>query len=211
MTAPDYAASALLGVCMVSFFVVNIFNIRHGTRSRRGIETYAEAPEPSAFLEYLAGFATALVFLLSAFYVILTFSGYLYDWPLAALQFSELFYLKIVGIVLTVGGYGLFIWSVLARGRYSVSWNMPRNHKLVTWGPYRYVRHPSYTGYFLMFIGLFLVWMNLIAAIPLLGIIGYGRIAGHEEQLLVKRFGEAYTTYQSTTGRFIPRMHRARQ
>jgi methanethiol S-methyltransferase len=103
-----------------------------------------------------------------------------------------------------VAGSVLFMWSVLARGRYSVSWSMPIDQKLVTCGPYRYIRHPSYTSYFLMFLGLFLVWFNLLALILFLGIPGYVRVSQREERMLVLRFGEAYVDYQKKTDRFLP-------
>jgi protein-S-isoprenylcysteine O-methyltransferase Ste14 len=57
-----------------------------------------------------------------------------------------------------------------------------------------------------MFVGLFLTWFNLLAAIPLLGIPGYVRIAKREEEMLELRFGNAYTEYQRKTGRFLPRL-----
>jgi len=206
LTFLAYLASAVLATCMMTFFVVNVFNIRRGIRSRRGIETFAEVPEPSGYLEYLAEVATVLLFLLSALYIALTLFGVLNTWSLALIQLGDFEYIQALGVVISVAGYLLFIWSVLARGRYSVSWSMPRDQKLVTWGPYRYIRHPSYTGYFLMFLGLILIWLNLIAAIPLLGAIGYVKIAEREEQLLTKRFGEEYIAYQGRTGRFVPKI-----
>lgn len=82
---------------------------------------------------------------------------------------------------------------------------MPENHKLVTWGPYRYVRHPAYLAYFILFIGLPLTLLNLIAIIPLIAVPGYIRIANIEEALLTKRFGNEYQRYQQATGKFFPK------
>jgi len=61
-----------------------------------------------------------------------------------------------VGTAIFAAGSALFSWSVLSRGRHSVSCAIPIDQKLVTWGPSRYVRYPSYTGYFLKLVGLFL-------------------------------------------------------
>lgn len=102
------------------------------------------------------------------------------------------------------------MWSVVARGRYSVAWEMPEDQQLVTGGPYRYVRHPSYLGYSLMFSGLFLVWLNLIALAPMVGIPGYVALAKPEEELLMSRFGQRYREYMRSTGRFIPRIGRGK-
>jgi protein-S-isoprenylcysteine O-methyltransferase Ste14 len=115
-------------------------------------------------------------------------------------------YIQILGLLLTFFGYFLFVWSVVSRGRYAVSWGMSENHKLVTWGPYRYVRHPSYLGYFLMFLGFFLYWTNMFTLIPLVAIPGYYWVTFDEERLLTQRFGDEYAEYQKKTGRFIPKL-----
>jgi len=113
---------------------------------------------------------------------------------------------QIVGLVLTGAGYFLFIWSVIARARYAVSWAMTENHRLVTWGPYRYVRHLSYLGYFLMFLGLFFTWPNFLTLFPLIAIPGYVRVTVEEERFLLLRFGDQFLEYQRRTGRFIPKL-----
>ncbi|HIE23589.1 MAG TPA: hypothetical protein EYP68_05105 [Candidatus Korarchaeota archaeon] len=58
--------------------------------------------------------------------------------------------LRWAGLGLMVFGFFLFGWSVIVRGRHAVSWQMPWGHVLVTWGPYAFVRHPSYLSYFIM-------------------------------------------------------------
>ena len=57
-----------------------------------------------------------------------------------------------------------------------------------------------------MFSGLFLVWLNLIALAPIVGIPGYVTLAKPEEELLIFRFGQMYRDYMRSTGRFIPRI-----
>jgi protein-S-isoprenylcysteine O-methyltransferase Ste14 len=111
----------------------------------------------------------------------------------------------VIGVALETIGYFLFLWSVFERGRYATSWEMYEDHKLVTSGPYHYVRHPSYLAYFLLFFGLFFLLLNLVALIPLVAIPGYVRITKYEEQLLVERFGSEYVEYQERTGRFLPK------
>ncbi len=139
-------------------------------------------------------------------YLFLVFTGLIFglrDFPFL-FQFPFIFSIQIVGLVLTSVGYFVFVWSVAVRGRYAVSWAMPENQRLVTSGPYRYVRHPSYLGYFLMFFGLFFLWPNLFTLLPLVAIPGYFRVTFEEERLLVRRFGDEYVEYQRKTGRFIP-------
>ena len=110
---------------------------------------------------------------------------------------------------MTAFGYFLYIWSVLARGQYATSWAMPEDQKLVTWGPYRYVRHPSYLAYFILFIGLFLILLNLIALVPLIAVPGYVHIATVEEELLIRRFGEEYIAYRDATGKIFPKIKKS--
>jgi protein-S-isoprenylcysteine O-methyltransferase Ste14 len=83
---------------------------------------------------------------------------------------------------------------------------MPAGHKLVDWGPYRYVRQPSYLAYFLMFIGFLLMWHNALALIPLIAIPGYVLITHSEEKMLETRFGDRYVEYKKNVGRFLPKM-----
>jgi protein-S-isoprenylcysteine O-methyltransferase Ste14 len=81
---------------------------------------------------------------------------------------------------------------------------MSQDHRLVTWGPYKYVRHPSYLAYFFLFFGFFLTWLN-IAAIPCFAAIpGYVLNIDTEEKMLIERFGDEYMSYQRRTGRFFP-------
>jgi protein-S-isoprenylcysteine O-methyltransferase Ste14 len=198
----------VIALCLLAFYGVSITNVFMGLRQTRGIERRAEVSPPSerdAFF-LLAVASTFSLFILSVLYVLLAWLGLETAFPLGLVQLPYDAGLQLVGLAVFVIGSGLFIWSVLARGRYSVSWAMPVDHKLITTGPYRYIRHPSYTGYFFMFVGLFLTWFSLLAAIPLSGIPGYVRIAKREEEMLVLRFGNAYAEYQRKTGRFLPRL-----
>jgi protein-S-isoprenylcysteine O-methyltransferase Ste14 len=59
-----------------------------------------------------------------------------------------------------------------------------------------------------MFFGFFLIWLNLVAMLPLVAIPGYVQLTAKEEELLTRRFGEEYLRYQKTTGRFFPKRRR---
>ncbi|NIQ07584.1 MAG: isoprenylcysteine carboxylmethyltransferase family protein, partial [Candidatus Korarchaeota archaeon] len=70
----------------------------------------------------------------------------------------------------------------------------------------RYIRHPSYLGYFLMFFGIFALWPNGLTLIPLVAVPGYYSLTFVEEKLLIQRFGEEYLEYMRKTGRFLPKI-----
>jgi methanethiol S-methyltransferase len=78
---------------------------------------------------------------------------------------------------------------------------------LVTEGVYARMRHPQYTGLFLITIGMLVQWPTLITALtwPLL-ILVYYRLARREEREVEAQFGDAYRRYKTEVPMFIPRM-----
>ncbi|MBI3752836.1 MAG: isoprenylcysteine carboxylmethyltransferase family protein [Deltaproteobacteria bacterium] len=78
---------------------------------------------------------------------------------------------------------------------------------LVKEGPYAYVRHPQYSGLFLIMIGMLIQWPTIITALmfPVL-IFVYYRLAKREEDEMMKQFGDEYKQYQEGTPMFIPRI-----
>jgi len=75
---------------------------------------------------------------------------------------------------------------------------------LVSDGIYAYVRHPQYTGLFLVIIGFLIQWPTLLTVImaPIL-LYAYAHLARIEEKRAVKEFGEAYVDYARTTPAFF--------
>lgn len=203
----ENVVAMFLFICLGCFFSVNLHNILKGREVKRGEKVYAEVERPSGSIICLAAVGTIVYFLEVVLYLFLALTGFIhifYGFPFH-FKFPFAFYFQIVGLFSTAVGYFLFIWSVIVRGRYAVSWEMPENQRLVTQGPYRFIRHPSYLGYFLMFSGLFFLWPNLFTLFPLIAIPGYYRVTFDEERLLVERFGGEYMEYQRKTGRFIPK------
>lgn len=82
---------------------------------------------------------------------------------------------------------------------------------LVTGGPYAYVRHPQYSGLFLVMIGMLIQWPTIITALmfPVL-IFVYYHLSEREESEMILMFGEEYTRYAEKTPMFIPKLKRER-
>jgi protein-S-isoprenylcysteine O-methyltransferase Ste14 len=205
---PHQITASVLATCLTIFMAVNLYNLMKSSRSEEDGEFKAEVDQPTGLVLVLAALGTATFFLETMAYIFVIFlglSGVMIHSPLQ-LRFIYDSWVQLIGIGLTVWGYTLFDWSVLARGAYATSWEMPENQKLVTWGPYKYVRHPSYLAYFLLFMGLFLTLINLAAMIPVIAIPAYVAVATREEEMLARRFGAIYTEYQHRTGKFLPKL-----
>jgi len=114
-----------------------------------------------------------------------------------------IFYLGIIFIIL-----GIIIrqWSIAVLGRFfSGTVGLQKNHNVVDRGPYRLVRHPSYTGIVLTLVGFGLAVQSWGAIIVIL-IISCALIYRIyvEEKVLVSNLGGAYIEYMKRTKRLIP-------
>ncbi|MBS7632456.1 isoprenylcysteine carboxylmethyltransferase family protein [Candidatus Bathyarchaeota archaeon] len=201
----DGAVAVVLLGCLGFFILINSWNIVF--RRREGVPKRSSTLNPSGVALWMAAIGTLAYFFELFVYCFLVLGGLGSINPLSR-QFESYISvgLQFFGFCLTLVGHLVFDWSVIARGKYAVSWNMSESHKLVTSGPYSYVRHPSYLGYILMFVGLPLFLLNPIALVPLVGVPGYYCVTYQEEKLLIERFGEKYVEYQKRTGRFLPKL-----
>ena len=80
-------------------------------------------------------------------------------------------------------------------------------HELIRSGPYRYVRHPIYTGILLAMVGTFLANGKVRGALAVVFVwIGWTIKSRMEEEFMVRNFGSKYEDYRRTTGALIPRV-----
>ena len=110
----------------------------------------------------------------------------------------------LIGLLCVAGIYWLF--SSIGSGITPTSATR-QQHKLVTRGPYRWVRHPLYTIGSSLFIALGLLADNwYIAALGILAFILMAIRTPKEEANLIEKFGDDYREYMKHTGRFIPKI-----
>jgi protein-S-isoprenylcysteine O-methyltransferase Ste14 len=115
----------------------------------------------------------------------------------------------VAGIVVIWVGLALRVWAVITLGgSFSTFIQVGADQAVVTRGPYRWVRHPSYTGLLLIAVGFGLGvgnWLSLLvsAVLPLVGMLP--RIAVEESEM-IRVLGERYRTYQRATHRLVPRL-----
>ena len=116
------------------------------------------------------------------------------------------------GVVLGLASLPLIGWVQWALGNnFSTTLHVREQHRLVTYGPYRWVRHPMYTVLFIHLSAVFLLTGNwLIGGVFLsaLTLIVALRVE-NEEATMEGKFGESYQMYMQRTGRFLPRIGRA--
>ncbi|SFI28607.1 methyltransferase family protein [Halpernia frigidisoli] len=118
---------------------------------------------------------------------------------------NEIF--QIIGLAFLMLGVIFRLVVVYNLGKYfTVDVTIVKDHKLITDGFYKYIRHPSYSFSLLTFVGLALVLNNWIAAIVLL-IPVFSMFLWRikiEEKVLTEQFGSEYTDYMKRTKKLIP-------
>jgi protein-S-isoprenylcysteine O-methyltransferase Ste14 len=113
---------------------------------------------------------------------------------------------SLIGLILGFVGYSIRIQATRTLGKYwsPVVKTLPE-HKLITYGIYKHVRHPSYLGEILAYFmvpAFFHSLYGFLIRISLIPIILY-RIK-IEEQALLEKFGDEYKDYMKTSKRLIP-------
>jgi protein-S-isoprenylcysteine O-methyltransferase len=115
--------------------------------------------------------------------------------------------LRPVGGALFVAGLALRWYSIFYLGRlFTVNVAIASDHALIDAGPYRYIRHPSYTGALLALLGLsicYVNWLSLIIAV-LPPLMAFMRRIAIEERALSGALGDSYLRYMARTKRLLP-------
>jgi protein-S-isoprenylcysteine O-methyltransferase Ste14 len=110
-----------------------------------------------------------------------------------------------IGALVFASGIAVAIWARVHLGR---NWGMPMSQKaepeLVTSGPYRFVRHPIYSGLLLALVGTALATnlLGLVIAVILGAYFYYS--ASVEEKNLAATFPTEYPAYRAQTKMLIP-------
>lgn len=115
--------------------------------------------------------------------------------------------LTTTALVLAVSGALFRAWAVAELGRF-FTWHVrvQEGQSVITRGPYRFVRHPSYTGALVLYTGTLLfikAWIG--AALVLIFLtIAFTRRIRYEEGLLVSALGDEYVSYSRNHKRLVP-------
>ncbi len=113
-----------------------------------------------------------------------------------------------LGATLAFGSMSLIRWAGRAHHSRLALWHQEddRPEELVTWGPYRHIRHPLYTAFLLTLVACFMAVPGWATGLALLGgLVQLNRTAAREERrMAASSFGQAYSQYVARTGRFLP-------
>jgi protein-S-isoprenylcysteine O-methyltransferase Ste14 len=147
--------------------------------------------------------------------------GYAVAWTLRRPLFTPILPVSMVIAILlsllvaglVVGAIAMISSAVRTLGKqWSFAARVVEDHKLITGGPYRLVRHPIYSGMLMMLVATGLAishWAGLVAAVVVFS-IGTALRVRIEERLLTETFGSAYADYMQRVPALIPWKGRGR-
>jgi protein-S-isoprenylcysteine O-methyltransferase len=175
----------VLSECLLSIFM----------RARRGRGDRVQ--DRSSFLVLYGG-----IFLGVALAILIRTKG-----PVWAHIDLNFYLLNVLALVFLLGGMSWRAWAILTLGRFFTTNVAVRSgHKVIREGPYRWMRHPSYTGGLITFFGLglaFANWLSL-AVLMIMIVIVYIYRMNVEEKVLIASLGDEYLEYSRQTKRLIP-------
>jgi len=193
MSSPEVTYRVIFGILWLVYFGVRLYF----QRKVKGVGSYVRVNEKQ---EKLLFRLFALAYLVLPVYFITSWVDFAHI-PMPV-------WLRWAGLIVTCSGIGLFAWAHQALG---LNWTavlaLSEKHALVTSGPYRYVRHPMYTAFFVIGFGFLFLSANLLVGVIYLGplLLMYLSRFSAEEQMMIERFGERYRQYMKETGRILPR------
>jgi protein-S-isoprenylcysteine O-methyltransferase Ste14 len=188
---PSIAKAVIIGAAIATV----VIRAPHGSRS--SAITVARSWKGRGEIVLLAlawiGFLAPLIWAVSPVFAFA-------DYPLRFAPLSA-------GVACLVIGLWLFHRSHVDLGtNWSVSLEIRENHRLVTGGVYRVVRHPMYAALFLYAVGQSLVvpnWLTGPSYLVAMGVLLAFRVDA-EERMMLETFGSEYALYMAKTKRLVP-------
>ena len=137
-------------------------------------------------------------------------AAYQFEFGVPQTGWNPIAWVSGLGVTVMIVGVAIRWYSIIYLGRFfTVNVAIAADHRLIDTGPYRKVRHPSYTGALLAFLGLAICMQNWASLL----IMMTGTTAAFlyrmrvEEQALTDAFGERYRQYMQRTARLIPEVY----
>lgn len=115
-----------------------------------------------------------------------------------------------IGATLSIGGLIIRIKSILTlREYFTYTVTKIQDHELIEIWLYKYVRHPSYLGQFMIFVGIATALSNWLSIVTMIipCLIGYMYRIKVEEQFMAEQLGQKYLDYSKRTKKLIPMIY----
>jgi protein-S-isoprenylcysteine O-methyltransferase Ste14 len=112
-----------------------------------------------------------------------------------------------IGVAMMLLGMAFRFWAVATlRSFFSYTVQIKEGHHVIESGPYRFVRHPAYTGSLLTIagVGFALQSWGAVLLIAIVFLVAFGYRMRVEERALVDSLGEEYLSYARRVKRIIP-------
>jgi protein-S-isoprenylcysteine O-methyltransferase len=122
-------------------------------------------------------------------------------------DFPESAWIPVLAVLVFAAGLAVRWWAIVTLGRFfTVDVVVEKDHEVVQRGPFRWVRHPSYTGVLLAFLGWAMTLGNWVAmAVVMVPIfVAFMRRMKVEEDALRGALGDRYADYMNRTKRLVP-------
>jgi protein-S-isoprenylcysteine O-methyltransferase Ste14 len=130
--------------------------------------------------------------------------------PVATLSRVAVLALSVLSVTMAAGSVGLVAAAVRTLGKqWAVPARLVEGHKLITVGPYAYIRNPIYTGMLGMLIATGLAMEHWIATIAAIVIFAIGLLirVRSEEKLLRAAFGQEFEDYARRVPAVVPGLY----
>ena len=141
-------------------------------------------------------------------YLLARFFGLDLAWTKGGNLWAQLFGTPLAHVVAMILGYVIvFAGASLVVEGWRTVYRARREERLATEGVYTRVRHPQYTGLFLIIFGEGIVhWPTIVSVVAFPVIVGaYALLARREERQMLEQFGDQYRAYQRQVPMFVPR------
>jgi protein-S-isoprenylcysteine O-methyltransferase len=133
--------------------------------------------------------------------------GFLVAGRLPFLRWPRALWIVAVADLLILAGFFLRLWAIRHLGEFfTVDIGLQKEHRVVQDGPYRFVRHPSYSAGMIAMIGVACLTFNWLGFIVIVGgcLAAYLIRISVEENVLMNNLGDDYRQYAARTKRLIP-------
>jgi len=183
----------IIGLNIIATFGANVGAAKKSVRDKVGVFK----DKPKTYLQTLPlvfSIITLIILIISLFQV-------------GTLEYTqENQIIRVIGLVFYIVFSWVQIWATKVLGdNYSQDVAIKKDHKLITSGPFKIVRHPQYLSQFLMDLGGAAATLSFVLApIALLQIPFLFMRASLEDKLLEIHFGESFKDFKKKTGQISP-------